>query len=200
MAKIKWLKEEEEILYDMEGLFQNCELAKHFMKESRKRKIGILRSSQAIQTKAYRLGLDMKGTDDSWTMRALTQILKLNKETIGNWITTKKLSTDRSPNGKQYIIRRKHIIKMAKKYPELLNCCDPDGLRFILDKLPDGYIYKKIPIATPVIYECRGKSKVYPTVLAAARDLFISPGGIRWALNNPIAKKARSYQGTFKRA
>jgi hypothetical protein len=197
-----WTKEEIEILYDLAGEAQAWELAELFMKESRKRGIGIPRTLGAIKNKGSQHKIKFKGSENRWTAYALSKILHIHPDAITEWIRKKMLIVPlKSPGGKQYVITRKQMRKLAAKYPQRLRNCDPDGLAFVLED--DKLINLIKPTGRreqAVIYEVHDRVYRFPSIVKAAKETQIPASTIMYALQYPDGTGTKSYPGTFKRA
>lgn len=145
------------------------------------------RSDTAIESATYRHGMSLRATGQWLTLGSVAAMLGVTHDCPNRWVARGLLTTRRIGKRQQLVsyVRRRDLVAFARAHPQALGGIERGRLMMLLedealaDAIAEGHTrrpwYRK-----PV--RCVETGRVWPTVRAAAKEVFVTRQAITYAL------------------
>jgi hypothetical protein len=142
------------------------------------------RTKEAIDHKLRRMGYSTRTEIDFYTFNRLSEMLGLSRYTVAGWKRLKENPLQAyQHDGKRKAfnyVSRAEFLKFARNHPECLGGANEIGLQVVLEDVDLAReILRKYPKRHSPLYEsirvrCIETGKIYPSLGAAARDIYVT--------------------------
>jgi hypothetical protein len=192
----RWTAEDLEALSDLAGELPWPLVAERFNQRRPPR------TPTAMQQKAEQLGLSMQPQGEFISIGVIKTLTGYSYEKIYNWIKIGLPAVARS-NAKNSprFISRMHLRKFAKKHPEQFGGIAQSELTQLIDSeiIASKITKMQLPRLTKsYVIECVETGHRYPSIAAAAKEIFIHKKSIWNAVTNGTAVCGLHYRRVVK--
>jgi hypothetical protein len=177
-----WTQEETDWLIDHVNTMPLSRLARSFNLWTRLNGLPD-RSKSAVDKKLRTLGYSNRPTVEFYTFAKLAEMLQLSRDTVAGWKKLKEnpLETYRRDNKKQAFnyVTIKMFKDFARNHPACLGGANEVGLQMLLEdsrwakEILRAYPKRPDPLWKQLRVRCIETGKIYPSLGAAGRDVFV---------------------------